>query len=52
MVFLCGVLRGLADPGAQAVPLRSQVGDPADGRHPDPSVPAAPSLLPVLLPAV
>lgn len=45
--YLC-----VTDPGAQALPLRPQIGDSTDRWHLDPSLTAATPLLCVLLPAV
>lgn len=42
----------LTDPGTQALPLRPQIGDPANRWYPDPSLTAATPLFCVLLPAV
>lgn len=42
----------LLDPGTQALPLRPQIGDPADRWHFDPSLTAATPLLCVVLPAI
>lgn len=42
----------LTDPGAKALPLCPQTGDPADGQHPDATIAFASPLLCVVLPAV